>query len=320
MFRPSFIAVALASVLGAFPAAAQAHRGDRNHDRIPDRWEQRHGLSLRVNQARRDTDRDRLTNLREYRLHTDPRRRDTDRDGILDGRDRYPLRAFRRAAPRPSTPEPSASAAQAGTRAPGAAVLSDSEAAGHVTRSGWEPRPGNARPNHTVPSAAALGLFQAASPSWGACDTLKRHITGNFTGTTDELIQWTAWKWGIDANVIRAEAIVESNWDQLGQPGDGGISFGLMQIKSTVSRGTLPLSSSSTAFNLDYYGATIRYYFDGCADWLRSTAGGERYGPGDLWGSLGAWFAGRWHNDGASNYIAKVQAKLNARAWAQPGF
>jgi hypothetical protein len=58
---------------------------DRNHDRIPDRWERAHHLSLRVNQARRDQDRDGLNNRGEFRARLDPRDADTDDDGIEDG-------------------------------------------------------------------------------------------------------------------------------------------------------------------------------------------------------------------------------------------
>ncbi|MEY2514524.1 MAG: hypothetical protein QOJ89_1882 [bacterium] len=68
----------------ALPAGAQAAT-DRNHDRLPDRWERAHQLSLRVNQARRDQDHDGLVNRSEYLDHTNPRRKDSDRDGILDG-------------------------------------------------------------------------------------------------------------------------------------------------------------------------------------------------------------------------------------------
>ena len=58
---------------------------DRDHDRLPDRWERRYGLSTKHPSARGDRDRDGLSNRREYRLHTNPRRRDTDRDGVSDG-------------------------------------------------------------------------------------------------------------------------------------------------------------------------------------------------------------------------------------------
>jgi hypothetical protein len=57
---------------------------DRDHDRLPDRWERRHHLSTSKKSAKRDPDRDGLRNLREFRLRTNPRRKDTDRDGLRD--------------------------------------------------------------------------------------------------------------------------------------------------------------------------------------------------------------------------------------------
>jgi len=74
--------VALVAIL-AVPGTAAAK--DRNHDRIPDRWEKRHRLSLKVNQARRDQDRDRLRNRAEFLAGTNPHDSDSDNDGIPDG-------------------------------------------------------------------------------------------------------------------------------------------------------------------------------------------------------------------------------------------
>jgi len=67
----------------ALPAAAAAR--DRNHDRIPDRWEKRHKLSLTVNQAGRDQDGDHLRNRAEFLAGDNPRSADSDGDGIPDG-------------------------------------------------------------------------------------------------------------------------------------------------------------------------------------------------------------------------------------------
>src|SRR3954462_8346752 len=75
--------IAAAAVL-ALPGVASAS-ADRNHDGLPDGWETRHHLSLKVNQSNRDTDRDGLTNKGERRHNTDPRKADTDRDGMKDG-------------------------------------------------------------------------------------------------------------------------------------------------------------------------------------------------------------------------------------------
>lgn len=67
----------------ALPGLAAAK--DRNHDRIPDRWERKHKLSLKVNQARRDQDSDGLRNRAEFLAGTNPRSADSDGDGLPDG-------------------------------------------------------------------------------------------------------------------------------------------------------------------------------------------------------------------------------------------
>jgi hypothetical protein len=72
-----------ALALLALPGAAAAK--DRNHDRIPDRWEKRHHLSTAVNQARRDQDSDQLRNRAEFLAGDNPRNADSDGDGTPDG-------------------------------------------------------------------------------------------------------------------------------------------------------------------------------------------------------------------------------------------
>ena len=80
------VAGVLAALLLAIPGLASAPR-DANDDNLPDRWEKRHDLSLNVNQARRNQDKDGLRNKGEFRRGTDPRDADTDGDGIPDGED-----------------------------------------------------------------------------------------------------------------------------------------------------------------------------------------------------------------------------------------
>jgi hypothetical protein len=82
------LGVALVAALGALallalPSIAAAK--DRNHDKIPDRWEKRHHLSLTVQQSGRDQDRDHLDNRGEFRVGDNPRDRDSDHDGVMDG-------------------------------------------------------------------------------------------------------------------------------------------------------------------------------------------------------------------------------------------
>ena len=71
----------------ALPAPVVADGGDRDRDRMPDRWERKHRLSVGANDAARDRDRDGLRNLTEYRAATNPRKADSDRDGVSDGRE-----------------------------------------------------------------------------------------------------------------------------------------------------------------------------------------------------------------------------------------
>jgi hypothetical protein len=146
--------------------------------------------------------------------------------------------------------------------------------------------------------------------------------------------------------VIRAVAVIESTWEQgargdrkCGQTqaeyyfapayarttcSDGSLgvyeSLGLTQIKDRLNRsphpGTEPLRWRSTAFNLDYYGATIRFYFDGDCSWCS-----PNYSAGHEWDSIGAWYApSPWGNQGAQDYVTRVQAALANRTWEQPSF
>jgi len=81
--RTALVMALGALALLALPGLASAK--DRNRDRIPDRWEKAHHLSLKVKQTKRDQDRDGLKNLGEFQNGTNPRDADTDNDGLDDG-------------------------------------------------------------------------------------------------------------------------------------------------------------------------------------------------------------------------------------------
>jgi hypothetical protein len=97
----------------------------------------------------------------------------------------------------------------------------DATCAGRVHRSSWEPRPGNFQPNHRMPvqhdvhrafrarPRALMGAYDKRWDSW-----LLPRVDGQFTGTTDEIIQWAACKWGLSDDLLRAIAVRESNWYQ----------------------------------------------------------------------------------------------------------
>ena len=82
------VALAMLLVPGAALAKTHHHKArDRNHDGIPDKWEKKHHLSLKVNEARKDPDHDGLNNKQEFKDRTNPRKADTDGDGLNDGQE-----------------------------------------------------------------------------------------------------------------------------------------------------------------------------------------------------------------------------------------
>jgi hypothetical protein len=204
-------------------------------------------------------------------------------------------------------------AAGADTRPPGSKPLSDKQAERRVQRSDFEPRPKNRAENRRVPTRRQLRYFRRHSTM-----TYERRVTGRFRGTTDEIIQWAAHKHGIDVDTMRAVAVVESWW-RMSTIGDNGDSFGLFQIRRPYH--CCPrLARRYTAFNADYYGAIIRAYYDGKETWLNTVERGSEYRAGDLWGSLGTWFSGRWHTPAAEDYIRRVRNELARRTWRRSDF
>ena len=85
MLRRKLATALLLAIAASLMLASGAFAKDRNHDRIPDKWEKRHSLSLKHKQGRRDQDHDGLKNRGEWRAKLDPRDSDTDDDGVDDG-------------------------------------------------------------------------------------------------------------------------------------------------------------------------------------------------------------------------------------------
>lgn len=85
-FGMTWFALALGALaLLAMPSLAAAK--DRNHDHIPDKWEKRHHLSLKTNQAHKNQDGDALRNRAEFLAGDNPRNADSNGDGVEDGED-----------------------------------------------------------------------------------------------------------------------------------------------------------------------------------------------------------------------------------------
>ena len=77
-----------------------------------------------------------------------------------------------------------------------------------MNHTNWEPRRGNAQENQRRPSDDQLAEFRRRSEMVN-----RRYVTGRYRGTTDEILQWAARKWGFDPDLFRAVAAVESYWN-----------------------------------------------------------------------------------------------------------
>jgi hypothetical protein len=217
------------------------------------------------------------------------------------------------------------------TLAPGSTLPSDDECRSRV-RPAEENRSGNTPFNQTVGHATPPDppYFELAS-----------RVTGNFTGTTDEIIQWAACKWGIDEDVVRAQVARESWWHQDsagdfttdgslcapghpigadGKPGQCPESLGLVQVRTPYYRTYIDDAVASSAYNLDVTYAIWRSCFEGKETWLNDVEHARPYEAGDLWGCVGRWFAGRWYTQPANDYAASVKDYLNQRIWTTDDF
>jgi hypothetical protein len=226
------------------------------------------------------------------------------------------------------------------TLAPGAALPSSAQCAREVLR---VPIAENKRANaafNRVTGQAAGQLFPRSDDA-RANTTIAGRVDGAFTGTTEQILRWTACKWGIDEDLVFAQAAVESWWRQTnlgdwgpnpaacapghaigldGRPGLCPQSYGIMQNRYSLERSTWPAAERSTAMNADAAYAIWRACFEGYEVWLNSVEHAETYTAGDVWGCIGRWFAGRWHTNPATVYIAKVKEYLDQRIWEQPRF
>jgi len=88
--RRERIGVLAAAILALFVIAmpGTASAKDRNKDKIPDRWERTHKLSLKKDQRKLDQDKDGLRNRGEWLSGTNPRDKDSDDDGVTDAKEK----------------------------------------------------------------------------------------------------------------------------------------------------------------------------------------------------------------------------------------
>jgi hypothetical protein len=194
-------------------------------------------------------------------------------------------------APVPAAPAPvPAPSGRFVTLPVGAVLPSGAECAARV-RPAVEVRPENGVSNANRGSRANANT----DPSWSGFN----RVDGDFAGTTDEIIQWAACKWGLDEDIARAQVIKESYWYQNGPPGDNGESWGLGQVRVPYHQSAFQFGSvnarTSSAYNLDYTYAVWRGCYEGVFTWLNTVERNGVYAAGDVWGCIGAWFSGRWY-------------------------
>ncbi len=173
-------------------------------------------------------------------------------------------------------------------------------------------------------------------------------VTGNFAGSTDEILQWVACKWGIDEDIVRAQAAKESWWrhatygdwstdtsicapehkipgadNPTDHPSECPESIGILQVRWQYHQSAFGPSNNalkSTAYNADYTYAVWRDCFEGNMTWLNGEEKGANYAAGDEWGCVGEWFSGRWLTPSTIPYIDAVKSYKNQRIWETPNF
>jgi hypothetical protein len=227
-----------------------------------------------------------------------------------------------------------------GTLPPGAKLPSGAECTRLVEESpSPENRPANKPFNAAVGYHVGPGFFaKGDSPK---VDTLVSRIDGDFTGTTEDILRWAACKWGIDQDIVFAQAAVESWWNQTqlgdwqadaklcapghglgsdGKPGECPESYSILQDKYIYEKPAWPGFSDSTAMAVDITYAIWRSCYDGYEVWLNNQPRGKQYKAGDVWGCIGRWYAGSWYTAEADHYIAQVREYLSERIWTKPSF
>ena len=228
------------------------------------------------------------------------------------------------------------------TLPPGSRLPTGSECAALIrTRPLPENKAVNVTFNQATGHALARDFFDPRSGDPRANTTLGVRVDGDFTGTTHEILRWAACKWGVDEDVVNAQAAKESWWRQNsmgdwhadasacapghglgadGRPGQCPQSFGILQDRYPFQHSSWPGIAHSTAMSADTAYAIWRACFEGYERWLNTLDRGRQYTAGDAWGCVGRWVSGRWHTPLAEQYIAGVQDYLNRRVWERRDF
>jgi autotransporter family porin len=198
--------------------------------------------------------------------------------------------------PTPTNPGPTPSGeSYFSTLPPGSNLPSGVDCAGLV-----KPRPENKSFNQdynttTGGQGIASDFFPIGASDPRANTEIGVRVDGEFTGTTDEILQWAACKWGVDEDMVRAQAAIESWWHQDakgdwggdpdkcppghglgvdGVPGQCPESWGILQNRYPYEQSAWPGMADSTAFNADLTYAIWRVCYEGYEWWLNDVERG----------------------------------------------
>jgi hypothetical protein len=223
------------------------------------------------------------------------------------------------------------------TLPPGATLPSGAQCARLVNSS---PEPENRSGNKAYNSRKGHHLgAKFLAPDGPRAQKLARRVNGDFTGTTIDILRWAACKWGINQDIVFAQAAVESWWQQDtlggwtadpadcppgnklgkdGKPGQCPVTWGILQ--NTYGHGGWPGIARSTAMNADAAYAIWRSCYDGYETSLNTMPRDGQYHKGDVWACVGAWFSGHWLDPPALGYITQVKEYLREKIWLKPNF
>jgi hypothetical protein len=212
--------------------------------------------------------------------------------------------------------------------------------AARVRRTGHEVRPDNAPYNKVAPTAAQLAKVSPFGSGRGfdnAALPMGKRLTGDFAGTTDEILQWAACKWGFDEDFVRADAYQHNQWHQgelsawtsntslcpMGGPIRAGANgqecaqvFSLFGITWQYHPSSWPMMRESTAYAVDYALGLQRVCFEGWVTYMKGWGpAGKMYGPNDEFGCAAWFFTGGWYDFATMQQVSHIKDTLAGRPW-----
>ncbi len=168
----------------------------------------------------------------------------------------------------------------------------------------WENTPQNLTPGRPTDPARFYG-----DTRWRA---YYDRIDGACTGTTEQILEWAARKWGFDQlgypDLAKAMGVIETWWRQ-GFVGYSG-EVGILQVHPAFWPDWEP-AAWSTAYAADYAMAVVRSFYDG-AGWLGDAT------RGNLRDAVAAWNCGCAYN-GWGSYAYWVFHYNDTKPWERPG-